>query len=77
VRDCDMWHNKKMPHGKIDLRSNCLETCKFLIFAIIDFNKTYQHQMSNVNNLFLIICAMGTCMISKLTVGCKVKMKTH
>ncbi len=44
---------------KIDLRSNCHETCKFLIFAIIDFNKIYLNQMCNANNLFLTICAMG------------------
>ncbi len=56
---------------KIDLKSNCHETCKFLNFAIIDFNKIYLNQMCNANNLFLTIHAMGTCMISKLTIGCK------
>jgi hypothetical protein len=57
---------------KIDLKPNCRETWKFSIFTIIDFNKIYLNQMCNANNLFLTIHAMGTCMFSKLTIGCKV-----
>jgi hypothetical protein len=51
-------------------------SCKFLLFVIIDFNKTYISQMYNVNNLFLTTCAMRTCMFLKSIIGCKVLWKS-
>jgi hypothetical protein len=57
---------------KIDSRSNCHGTCKFLISTIIDFNKTYLNQTCNINIFSLTIGAMGICMFSKLAIGCRV-----
>jgi len=66
---------------KIDSRSNYHGTCKFLVFVIIckffiffiiHFNKTYLNQMCNANNLSLTIGATRTYMFLKYTFDCRI-----
>jgi len=45
---------------------------KFLIYVIIDFNKTYLSQMCNAKNLSLIISATKAYMSFKFTIDRKI-----